>query len=692
MSFFVPRWTQRAALASGILASAFLFQACGSDDPVDPVAFEPTDCDPIDPSECSLPWPSNLFLAESTDTPTGAVLNFGPTTLPRAKNSQIKPDAWNGLDGYGVSTPMLFKAKNLDLSTLPSEADARGSWDGEIGQAALLKVEADGSLTRIPFWVERDQREEASNALIYIRPAMILEEGTRYIVALRNLKDESGAALERSPAFDALVKNQGYADAELSGRQDRFNEVFDALETVGMDREELYLAWDFNTISDEALHGHMLKGRELMLADLNGAGPAMTITATETYQRDDEQAPNYNAHIAYQFTGTFRTPKIVKSEGPGYVFNYDENGELAIAGHEERDFWIRVPYSAVGSGAAPAGLMQYGHGLMGAGSQVRGSFNGRIADTYNYIHFASSWTGMSDSDITAVGSVLTNFSNFRFLSDNMHQGILEFMVLAKGMMHTFPTRTEVTDLEIQVNPDQLYYNGISQGGIYGATYVAVSPDIDVGHLGVPGLNYNLLLQRSVDFDEYAEIARIVYTSPTVLGIALVAAQTLWDMTDPSSYYRHLSADPFPGNNEKYVLLAPAKGDYQVSPLTNLVAANSDAGVAVMSGWGRDISHFGLEETPYGPPEAPYKGSGIVMYNLGNPWAPGGNITPTDEGTDPHGIPRYFYEHQAQMMHFLESGGEIIDVCNGNGCNFTKYTDLSECPVGYTDHRECWTDD
>ena len=72
-----------------------------------------------------------------------------------------------------------------------------------------------------------------------------------------------------------------------------------------------------------------------------------------------------------------------------------------------------------------------------------------------------------------------------------------------------------------------------------------------------------------DFDDYSDIARIVYTSPTALGIALVAAQTLWDMTDPSSYYRHLSADPFPGNNEKHVLLAPAKGDYQVSPLTNV---------------------------------------------------------------------------------------------------------------------------
>lgn len=700
MSLQLKRWLRHAGLASGILGTALLVNACdgtkvcaegdplcSEDDDIIEIPDTP-DCDPIDPSECALPWPSNLYLAESATTATGFALNFGPSSLPKGMRP-FQPDAWNGLDGYGVSTPILFKALNLDLSQLPSESNARASWDGEIGQVALLKVEANGELTRVPYWIERDQRQAVEKSLYFLRPAVILEEGTRYIVAMRNLKDTSGATIPRSPAFDALVKNQGAKVPQLANRQARFNSMFDELKSVGIEREELFLAWDFNTISHEALHGPMLKGRELFLADLNGGGPEMTITETTIYQRDDANEPNYHPQIAYAFKGTFRTPMIVKPEKKGFVFNLDSAGELAISGHTDRDFWIRVPYTAIGDANDPAGLMQYGHGLLGYGSQVGGGFNNRIADAYNYIQFASSWTGMSTDDIPAISSVLLDFSLFRYLSDNMHQGILEFMVLAKGMVHTFPTLQEVIDADIQVDTDRLYYNGISQGGIYGATYVAVSPDINVGHLGVPGINYNILLQRSIDFDGYSSISMSSYKNSTNLAIVLAAAQTLWDMTDPASYYRHLSVDPFPGNEEKHVLLAPAKGDYQVSPLTNLIAANSGLGVNVMSGWGEDISHWGLEETPFETNGQPYRGSGIVIYDLGNPWGLHGNITPVDEGKDPHGIPRYFHKHQEQMMHFLENEGEIIDVCNGNGCHFSP---LATCDFPHTDSRECWGDD
>lgn len=682
----------------GLLASALTFTAC-SDDPESkkPVAYEPGECDPIVEKYCALPWPSSLYLVENADNPTGHELSIGDTSLPRGR-SQMRPDAWNGLDGYGPSTPILFHVPNLDLNGLPSEENMRASWEGDIGQAGLFKMEDDGSLSRVPFWMETDLRDTAANAITFMRPAIVLEENTRYVVALRNLKHTDGSDVEATEAFQKLVNDEGYYDPELSGRQDRFNEIFDALETVGMNRDELVLAWDFNTMSDEHLHGPMLRMRELALDYLADAGPEMTITRVVEYQNEDPDAPNYHAVTAFEFEGTFQTPHFMKEDGPGWVFNLDENGQVAQNGTVERDFWIFVPWSAVGENAAPAGLMQYGHGLLGYGSQVRGNFNRRVAQEYNYIHFASNWTGMSTDDVPAVASVLSNFSNFRRLSDNMHQGIIEFMVLAKGMMHTFPALDEVTENDIQVDTEKIFYNGISQGGIYGATYVAISPDIDVGHLGVPGINYSMLLDRSVDFDGYAEIARLAYSSTSSLTIAIAAAQTLWDMTDPSTYYRHLEEDPFPGNNKKYVLLAPAKGDFQVSPLTNLIAANSDFGVAVMPGWNQDYTHMGIQETPYETDGQPYKGSGIVLYDLGNAWPPPGNITPvyySEDGKDanglgdPHGIPRFFPAHQEQMIHFLESGGEIINVCIDEGCIFQERA-CGDTPN--IDRRECWVNE
>ena len=52
-----------------------------------------------------------------------------------------------------------------------------------------------------------------------------------------------------------------------------------------------------------------------------------------------------------------------------------------------------------------------------------------------------------------------------------------------------------------IDTAHLDYDGNSQGGIMGLMLAAVSPDIERAVLGVPGMNYSLLLPRSVDFDD-----------------------------------------------------------------------------------------------------------------------------------------------------------------------------------------------
>lgn len=684
-------WQRFSVATTAALIGSMSMMACndtkedydGNTDPNDKVAYEPTDCDPIDPSMCALPFPSNLYLKDDASTATGLALRYGETTLPKGRRA-IKPDAWNGLDGYGVSSPILFSAPNLDMTDLPHEENARSSWDGEIGQAQLFEVQSDGALKRVPFFAERDPRTSADKSVYFLRPLVILEEDTRYIVMLRNLKDTDGNALKRSDAFEKLVQNKGYQDAELSGRQDAFNAIFDALEKEGIERNELYLAWDFHTASHEALHGPMLQGRDLVLQALDGGGPAMTITDSTVWQRDDpSDHSTYNPFWNYEFHGTFAAPQIIKPDGSlGMVFNTDDDGNLQIFDTVEREFWVRIPYEVIENPQNPIQMIQYGHGLLGKGNQVRGEAFGHSSGKYNNIYFGSNWTGMSSPDEVRVGAVVNDFSNFRWLSDTMHQGILEFLILAEGMKHTFPTIEGLEDkdgnaLDLNLNTEEILYHGISQGGIYGATYVAVSPDINVGALGVPGVNYNFLVQRSVDFDKpddptsFMNLALSAYDNdPNKIAVILAAVQSLWDMTDPASYYKHLSKAPFPGNAPKKVLLQPAKGDHQVSPLTNIIVANSNVGVKIMKGWGVDITHFGpgLAEQDFGSGSDAYKGSGVVLWDFGNPWPAPGMVPPDEpKELDPHGIPRFVHIHQDQMMHFLENDGEIIDVCEGKGC-------------------------
>lgn len=693
---------RRARMSALLLSSALYWSAC-ADTKVDPPPEEPNgeldpeiaDCDPIDPSECSLPWPSNLYLVADDSTDTGARLQFGDTSLPKGKK-QIRPRAWSILDGYGVSTPILFKAPNLDLSDLPSETDPQASWDGAVGKAQIFKVEDDESLTRVPFWAEQDLREDPATSLYYLRPARILDEGGRYIVMLRDLKDTSGKVFERSPAFDALVRGDTAKDPYLKDRQARFDWVFERLESVGIERDELFLAWDFNVASHTALHGPMMQARELILDALDGGGPDMMITEIKEYQRDDPAGDEYNPYIRYALRGKFSAPQIVKKQNIGYLLNFNDNGDIELQDAVEREFWVRIPYRAVGADAEPAYLMQYGHGLMNAGDEISSQSQERMAEIHNYIYFASNWTGMSIPDFGAVYAALQDFSNFRYVSDNMHQGVLEFMILAKGMKHTFFDLEELQTLEpIQAQPDNIVYSGNSQGGIYGPTYLAISPDVQFGQMGVPGSNYNMLLQRSTAFDMYAGIALpMLQRDYTKLGIALAAAQSLWDMVDSSSWFLHLNKEPLYGE-EKFALLHPARGDYQVSPLTNLILANSDLDLHVMRGWGQDITKWGLQETDYGTEEAPFRGSAIVIYNAEQEWPAPGNFPPEDLDADPHGWTRYFHELQIQADHFLRNHGEVLDVCDGGECNFVRMS-AEDCdallaaePGPNTRSTQCW---
>lgn len=269
--------------------------------------------------------------------------------------------------------------------------------------------------------------------------------------------------------------------------------------------------------------------------------------------------------------------------------------------------------------------------------------------------------GMAEEDVPVTVNILYDMSYFPALADRLHQGILEHLLLVRGMRDSFDQVPEIAAKGVVVDDASLYYSGISQGGIFGGTIMALSTDMIRGHLGVPGNSYALLLTRSVDFDSFFVALSIGYRDSTVHGLLLSIVQTLWDRTDPASYLRHISVDPFPGTPAHAVLLASAQGDWQVANVSNENALRSGAGIALLPNYGKDV--------PLVAPAAyPHTGSGLVSYSFGNPWAPpGAQPPPTDEALgDPHGKPRKLTWHNEQMFHFFRTG-EIIDVCGGDGC-------------------------
>src|SRR3546814_16545260 len=98
----------------------------------------------------------------------------------------------------------------------------------------------------------------------------------------------------------------------------------------------------------------------------------------------------------------------------------------------------------------------------------------------------------------------------------------------------------------------------------GGSLVALSPDIRAGVLGVPGMNYSTLLQRSVDFDTYAAFLYASYQNSLDQAMVLSLIQMLWDRSEDNGYAEHLRADnPLPTTSPTRVLLHTAFGAKQV---------------------------------------------------------------------------------------------------------------------------------
>src|SRR3954465_3969494 len=165
--------------------------------------------------------------------------------------------------------------------------------------------------------------------------------------------------------------------------------------------------------------------------------------------------------------------------------------------------------------------------------------------------------------------------------------MLDFLYLGRlmrnsgGFSSMAPFRVGSTPI---LDTTKLYYDGNSQGGIIGGSLAAVSVDNDRATLGVPGMNYSTLLQRSVDFDTYAEgnfqgvetDAGLYDNYPNQLErpLNLSLIQLLWDRAEANGYAAHMTSDPLPNTPPHKVMLHVGFGDHQVADVTPEVEART----------------------------------------------------------------------------------------------------------------------
>jgi hypothetical protein len=686
-------------------------------------------CDFLDPSYCLFPFPNDYFTVADGSTDTGRRVNLQRASMPRSRivlDKPIDPAEWNRNDGFSPGAMIELHVPGVDLAKTgaPPISDIPRSLEAD---SPILLIDA-ATLERQPIWAELDMNNVSSSdrqALI-IRVARNLQYGHRYIVALRELKDASGQPIEAGPAFRIYRDNHASSLDFVNARRAHMEDLFATLARAGVARSDLYLAWDFTVASQRSLTGRMLHIRDDAFASFANGVPQFKITQVTDYTADQ------NPKIARQVEGTVTVPTYlfipdseatlkpitdlieqILAAGASTPLPVDQlQGLFALLGDQDlpltrfyygksdpgpydlpqrfaggtlsAPFTCIIPRAVLNADGSvkPARIALYGHGLFGSRDEVTAGNVEDMANEHDFVFCATNWMGFSQGDLPNALITLLDVSNARSFFDTTQQGVLNFLALGRALLSPqgFTTQDAFrmgTPARSVLDTTELYYDGNSQGGILGGMLMSVAQDITRGVLGVPGMNYSLLLERSSDFATYSRFLYAAYPDSLDQEFIFSLLQMLWDRAEANGYAAALTTGTLPGTPRHQVLLHVAFGDFQVS----MWAAQNEARTigaqrhcpSLEPGRNPDTAEFPF--IPCMTDEATgHDGSAFVIWDSGPDKVapPPTDDVPPSGDHDPHGDPRATPAARLQKSEFLKPDGRVIDVCGGKPCGAAGY--------------------
>jgi hypothetical protein len=608
------------------------------------------ECDPLDPEFCVFPFPNNVFTISEPGSPTGRRLALTEsTTLVSDEGLATDPTPWNAADGFSAGIAAMFALPGARATGLADISTPEASLEPD---SPTVFIEAESG-RRIAHFVEIDAtHSNGERRAFMIRAAERVEDGKRYIVGIRGVRDAGGELLPAPPAFAALRDGTPFDDPSIETRRGLYRDIFTRLRDADVEISELQMAWDWTTASVESNTGALLHMRDEALAGLGDAGPTYEIVSVEE---------DFDEDIAYRLVLEIDVPLYLDTPNTGARLQRGADGRPRSDTTAKFEVLVMIPHSAA---EQPAALLQYGHGLLGGKGELGTGHMRTFANEYNYIVFGVDWIGMASDDVVTILRALSvgTFEDFAAIPDRLHQGLLNAVFAMRTMSTSF---ADDPDYGRYIDPDKRHYLGISQGGILGGTYMTISPDIVRGCLGVGGQPYALLLTRSNSFNTYLNAARGTWTDTYAQAHMISLAQMLWDRASANGYTHHLQNDPLPGTPEHHVIVRIAMGDHLVTHWGGHVmgraigAAQLDTGIRDV--WGFDVAEEVADM------------SALVEYDFGLPEPPIVNLPMTECG-DPHEVLRRRESARMQLDEFLRTG-VIRNFCANGVCS---YPELGGC--------------
>lgn len=629
------------ALLAGLTLA---FTGCGSDDD----GLEtPADCNPLGGINCMTPWPSGIYQIEDSTSPTGFMNSIPAETLPLSLDGRrIDPDLFlNKRSGFNPSSPIMTAfPTGVDGSNLVHYSDYPASVTAA-SPTVLLDANT-GEL--VEHFAELDARasDTPEKQALFIRSSKVLKFSNRYIVAIKkSLKAPGGADLPIPEGFQAILDERTTNHDLLERYRPRYADIFAKLSAVGVERTDLVLAWDFTTLAKDETQREMVAMRDRALA---AASYSYTVTSDE---------PHSDPLIRKRIEGTYTVPLFLTQDGR-YTNETqlvrDSEGLPMVVGTYEAPFVAMIPECAYNA-TEPIGMFIYGHGLLGDANQVASSGPRHIAGRNCLVAYGTEFRGFGERDLPALALVLNDFNKQEIFFPVQMQGVVNHIILTKTAQGPMAQSLFHDGTKSLVDPTKVYYYGISQGGIMGATVMAFDQEITRAVLQVGAINYSMLLERSLDWPTYRTILIGAYPDPLDVALLINLMQEFWFM-DPANTVFDVLTGGVPNTPPKQLLLQMAVADDEVANVATEYQA-------------RTMGINTLGPSVYEPYQVPVangpQSSALVIYDygLGNT-IPMWNEAPPDN--DVHGLVRKQQATIDQIGTFFDTG-EIIQYCGTSGC-------------------------
>ncbi len=638
------------------LGFALVVSACGDDPPAPEEGAE--GCDNLNPG-CLWPFPSDAWVDDD-----GLAL---PDPLLPSRSATFSPEVLDRADAFGAASPIVFQLEGAEIPAGVEPFDSAPSL--EEGYPTVVLDATTGA--RVPHWVETDfLAPDVEPPIFVIRPAVPLPRGTTIVIGVTGMTGSDGLA-EATEPFAALRDSTPSRFIGIEARRAHFEEVvFPALESAGIARESLQLAWSFPVRSAEDATAPLVALRDAVFGALPADGPEYAIDAVYECDGSADDPEECHPSIRVIIDGTVSVPSFVEAPDALGVrlVRRGADGTAVIEGVEEWPFRLQLPHVAF-DGAEPVPVMQYGHGFLGSRQEANNGWIRDMAERLGFAILACDMQGMNEEMIEVWGRVLLEEGGrFPELQELAWQGVMNQLVQQRMVATSLSTDTDPrlrrADGSLAWDPAAVWYYGNSQGGSVGTVVMALSLDVTRGVLGVPGSGYPFLLHRSIDFTPFVGLIELTYPFPEAMPTFLAVLGTGWDAFDPLTFAPHLVGDPLPGTPDHQVLYHVAKEDGQVQNEASFISARA-AGATLMTPAVRPVPL--LSETPY--PASP--DASLVEFDFGVPDdptpldPPDGDPTLPDEGNTHEWLRRHA-PAQDQMVHFLRTG-ELIDTCGGAPC-------------------------